>query len=80
MGGDVGVFQQVEGDKLVVLGGFRIIEDLLQLLQMARAQEVVDVLESFLGQQAQAFRLDHKNLFAVEVCRADMLGGSHVVP
>jgi hypothetical protein len=47
----------------------------LQLFEMARAQVVVDVLEGLLGQQAQAFRLDHQHLFAVEFRCLDVIGG-----
>jgi hypothetical protein len=32
---------------------------------MARAQVVVDVLEGFLGQEAQAFARDHQHFLAV---------------
>jgi hypothetical protein len=42
-GGDVGVLQEVEGDELVVVGGFLVFEDVAQLLQMPRPQIMVDV-------------------------------------
>ncbi len=52
-GGDVGVLQEVEGDELVVVGGFLVVEDVAQLLQMPRPQVVVDVDERGLGERAQ---------------------------
>ena len=55
-GGDVGVLQEVEGDELVVVAGFLVVEDRAQLLQMPRAQVMVDVAERGLAKAPAAPR------------------------
>ena len=57
-GGDVGVLQQVEGDEPVVVACFRIVEDVAQLLQVRRAQEVGDVAHRRLGDERERLGLD----------------------
>ena len=42
-GGDVGVLEEVVSDELVVIARLRIVEDLAQLLEMRRTQQMVDV-------------------------------------
>ena len=49
-GGDDGVLQQVEGDEAVVVGRLRVVEDAAQLLEVAGAQEVGDVVHRLGGQ------------------------------
>ncbi len=44
-GGDIGVLEEIEGDELVVVAGFLVVEDAAQLLQMPRPQIMVDVAE-----------------------------------
>ena len=44
-GGDVGVLEEIVGDELVVIGRFRVVEDLAQLLEVRRAQQMIDVGE-----------------------------------
>ena len=57
-GGDRCVLQQVESDEPVVVGGFGVVEDVAQLLEMARAQEVRDVVHCLGGEAADRFGLD----------------------
>ncbi len=72
-GRNAGVLQKVEGDELVVFGCFRIVQDLLELFQVAGTQVVVDILEGFLRQKTHALALHHEHFFAVE------LGRLHVI-
>ena len=60
-GRDVGVLQEVVGDELVVAGRLGVVEDLGELGEMGRAQQVVDVDHRLLGEQAQRRRLDDQD-------------------
>ena len=71
VGRNIRVLEKVEGNELVVCSSFRVIKDLAKLLQMSRAQIMVDVLEGFLCQQPQTFPFHHQDLFAIEAFRAD---------
>ncbi len=63
-GGDVGVLQEIIGDELVVIGCFRVVEDLAQLLQVRRAQQMIDVGERGLAERAQRLVADHQHVLA----------------
>jgi len=63
-GGDVGVLQEVIGDELVVAGRLRVVEDAAQLLQMRRAQQVVDVGKGRLRQRPHRLVAHHHHLAA----------------
>ncbi len=51
-GGDGGVLEQVESDEAVVVRRLRVIEDVAQLFEMRRAQEVGDVAHRLGGERA----------------------------
>ncbi|MGY3158413.1 hypothetical protein ACVW0V_007553 [Bradyrhizobium elkanii] len=72
-GRDVGILQEVEGDKLVVIAGFLVLEDRAQLLQVARPQIVVDVAEGGLGERAQRFPRHHQHVLAQHLLDPDAL-------
>ncbi len=63
-GRDIGVLQEVEGDELVVVAGLLVVEDGAQLLQMPRAQIVVDVAEGGLRQRPQRLARHHHHVAA----------------
>ena len=63
-GGDVGVFQKVIGDEAVIAGRFRVVENLAQLLEMRRPQQMIDVVERGLRQSPQGLVADHHHLAA----------------
>ena len=63
-GGDVGVLQEVVGDELVVGARLRVVEDVAQLLEVRRAQQVIDVGEGGLGQRAQGLAGYHQHVLA----------------
>mmetsp|Transcript_66390 Transcript_66390/g.198308 ORF Transcript_66390/g.198308 Transcript_66390/m.198308 type:complete len:237 (-) Transcript_66390:192-902(-) len=55
---DVGVLEQLECNKLVVAGRLRVVEDVGELLEVARPEQVGDVNHRLRGQQPQRLRLD----------------------
>ena len=63
-GGDVGVLQEIVGDELVVGGGLGVVEDRAQLLEVRRAQQMIDVGEGGLGERAQRLVADHQHVLA----------------
>ena len=63
-GSDVRVLEKIVGDELVVIGRFRVVEDLAQLLEVRRPQQVVDVGEGRLRERAQRLALDHEHILA----------------
>ena len=73
-GGDVGVLEEIEGDELVVVAGLRIVEDIAQLLQMPRAQVMVDVAERRLGQRPQRLARHHQHVLAQHLLDPHALG------
>ena len=74
-GRDVGVLHQVVGDEAVVGRGLGIVEDVAQLLEMARSQEMVDVAEGGFRQQAQRFEIDLEDVLAGEAVDGHVLIG-----
>ena len=72
--GDVGVFQKVEGDETVVRRRLGIVQDLGELVEMAGAQEMVDVDHRLLGQQANRRAVDRQDLAAGKGLDADAVG------
>ena len=59
-GGDVRVLQEIEGDELVVGGGFFVVEDFAQLGEVARSQEMGDVAHRGVCQRRERARLHAK--------------------
>ncbi|MPM25121.1 hypothetical protein SDC9_71611 [bioreactor metagenome] len=57
-GGDVGVLQQVECDEPVVVRRLGVVQDLLQLRKVGRAQEVGDVVHRRLREEGDRLRVD----------------------
>ena len=74
-GGDRCVLEQVEGDEAVVVAGLRVVEDVAQLLQVARAQEVGDVAHRLARDQRQRLGLDLQERALRRLERADEVGG-----
>ncbi len=65
---NIGILQKVIGDETIIVGRFRVIQNLRQLRQMARPQQVINVAKRFFRQQAQPFRVDRDDLFPLELC------------
>ncbi len=63
-GGDVGVFQEIVGDELVVGRGLRVVEDFTQLLEVRGPEQMIDVGEGGLGQRPQRLVADHQHVLA----------------
>ena len=61
---DVGVLQEIEGDELVVVAGLGIVEDAAQLLQVPRAEIMVDVAERGLAKRPQCLARHHQHVVA----------------
>ena len=70
-GRDVGVLEEIIGDELVVGRGLRVVEDGAQLLEVRRAQQMIDVGEGGLGERAQRLVADHQHVFAHDLLDAD---------
>ena len=73
-GGDVGVLQEVEGDELVVVAGFLVVEDRAQLLQMPRPQIVIDVAKGGLRQRPQRLARHDQHVLAQHLLDPHALG------
>jgi hypothetical protein len=76
---DVGVLEQLEGDEAVVRRGLGIVEDGAELLQMAGAQQVRDVVEGVGGQRRDRLRRHLQHRMAVEAGLRDMIAGELAV-
>src|SRR6266508_1715146 len=61
-GGDIGILEEIVGDELVVVARLRVLDDGAQLLEVPRAQQMVDIGERRLGEQAQRLALDDDEL------------------
>ncbi len=73
-GRDVGVLQELQRHVLVVSRRLAVVEDVAQLLEMAGAQQVGDVVECRSRQQGERLRIDCQHVLAVELGGADMVG------
>jgi hypothetical protein len=73
--GDVGVLQKVVGHELVVRGRLGVVEDGGELLQVARAQQVVDVDEGLLGELPDRAALDGHHLAGADALDAHPVAG-----
>ncbi len=78
-GGDIGVFQEVVGDETVIVGRFGVFENIGELLQMAGAQQMVDVGKSRFRKQAQPFGVDGQNFLSLERVDGDIIGSQLAV-
>ena len=74
-GCDIGVLEKVESDETIVLGGFGIVQDRCQLLEMSGPEQMVDIAEGRFGKKAQTVHIDRQDLLATEFLDADMLVG-----
>ena len=72
---DIGVLEQVIGHETIIAGGLGIVEDLGELGQMARAQQMVDVDHGLLGQKADRLAADGEDFAPAEGLDAHALGG-----
>ena len=76
---DVRVLQHVERHELVVRGGFRVVEDRAQLLQVRGPQQMRDVVESLGRDQGQRLGRDGEHALPLQACGPDMIGGELAV-
>ena len=76
-GRDVGVLQQLEGDEPVVSGRFRVVQNVRELLQVPRAQEMGDIGHRFAREFPERLRLDAEELAVRRLDGAD--GGAQVL-
>ena len=74
-GGDIGVLEQLIGDEAVVVGGFRIVDDIAYLPQMAGAQQVRDVAERLESELGQRLRLDLEDRGSLEIRQSHVIAG-----
>ena len=74
-----GVAQELQGNVLIVLAGFRIVKNGGNLLLMRRTQHKRGVVESLLRQQGQGLWLDFQHFLTVELGNGDMLFGQQIV-
>ena len=73
-GGDVGVLEKLEGDETVVAGRLGVLEDVGELLQVARAEEMRDVRHALLRDEAERLGLDLEHAPAHHLVHADVIG------
>jgi hypothetical protein len=73
--GDVCVGEQLERDEAVVVGGLGVVEDPPQLREMARAQQVRDVVERNRGELAQRLGVHLEHAPRTVLDDADLLRG-----
>ena len=75
----LGVPQERQCNVLVVSTGFRITQDLGDLLVVAATQHEAHVVESLLSHQRQSFRLNLKHGFAFKLAHANIILGEQIV-
>jgi hypothetical protein len=73
-GGDVGVLEKLEGDETVVAGRLGVLEDVGELLQVARAEEMRDVRHALLRDEAERLGLNLEHALAHHLVHADVIG------
>ena len=78
-GGDIGVLEKIEGDELVVIRRFRVLDDGFERSQMRGAQQMIDVGESGFRQRAQRLARHHQHLLAQDLFDAQTVGGDFAV-
>ncbi len=78
-GSDVGVLQEIEGDELVVVAGFLVIEDAAQLLEMTGPQIMIDVAERGLRQRPQRLARHHQHVPAQHLLDPHAFGRDFLV-
>ena len=78
-GGDVGVLQQVEGDEPVVRARLGVVEDPLELGEVAGPQQVLDVLHGGEGEGPERLGLDGEERAVTERDLPDALGRDEAV-
>ena len=66
LGGNAGVLEHGEGDKLVVVRSFRILEDLCDLRRVSRTEAEFNFFESSLSDFCQSFLRNLENLLTFE--------------
>ena len=76
---DIGILEQVIGDKLVIRRRFRVVEDLGELRKMSRPQQVVDVHHGLLGQKADRLAADIQHLAIADPLDAHALARQFAV-
>ena len=74
-GRDIGVLEKIESDELVVVRGFRILDDGLERSQMRGAQQMIDVGERGFGQRAQRLARHQQHFFAQDFFDAQPVCG-----
>ena len=78
-GGDVGVLEQLERDELVVGRRLGVVEDRAELLEVARAQEVRDVVDRGAGEERQRLGLDREHVALAQPLECDVVAGELAV-
>ena len=79
LGGDLRVAEEHQGDVLVVVGGFRIGENLRHLLVVFTAQEEVHVAESGIGEHREGLGRHLEDLVTLELAHGHTFGSEFVV-
>mmetsp|Transcript_4288 Transcript_4288/g.10520 ORF Transcript_4288/g.10520 Transcript_4288/m.10520 type:complete len:256 (+) Transcript_4288:974-1741(+) len=64
---DVGILEELKGNETIVFGGLWIIQNVAQLLEMSRTQQMSNVTHRLAGQEFECFRIDFQNFTTIEV-------------
>ena len=77
--GNFRVAQELQGDVLIVLAGFRVVKNGGNLLLMRRTQHKGGIVEGLLRQQRQGLRLDFQDFLPLELGNGDVLFGEQII-
>ncbi len=75
VGGDDGIFEKGAGHKFIVFAGVGVAKYGGDLLHMGRAEKEGGVVEGFIGEAFEGFRLDDQEVLAVKGFSTDALVG-----
>ena len=79
LGGHFSVAQEGKSDVLVVIRGFRILQNLGHLFIVSATEHKVRVVESLFGQKGQSFRLNFEDLMTFEFTFRHVVFGEKVI-
>ena len=79
LGCNFSVAQEGQSNVLIVVGSFRILQDLGNLFIVGAAEHEVGVMESLLGKHRQRFRLNLQNLVTFEFAFRDVIFGEQII-
>ena len=72
---DIRVTQELQGNVLIVLAGFRVAQDISNLLLMPRTEHKGSIMEGLLRQQRQPLRVNFEDLLPFKLRDSNVIAG-----